>query len=657
MCGICGTAGFADEQQLEAMNQAMLHRGPDDGGIHIVCRPDGQPWIGLANRRLSIIDLSAAGHQPMSNEQGDTWITYNGELFNFLELRPGLEARGHHFRSQTDTEVLVHLYEEQGPDFLKQLNGMFGLALWDGQEQRLLLARDPFGIKPLYYMPLPDGRLAFASEIKCLLAGGLLTPEVDAEALHYYLNFLWVPGPKTLFKGVFKLLPGHYLLWQNGAYSVHPYWDGTPRAPAREQPEAELVAELRDHLQAAVRRHLISDVPLGVFLSGGLDSSAILALSTQIANRSMKAYTIAFRAEDAQHEQSDEDRKYARLVARAFGAEHHEIEVSPDIVDLLPKMVWHLDEPVADPAAITSYLICKAAREQLTVLLSGQGGDEVFGGYRVQLTDRLSRPLAWLPRPVREGAVLPLWNHLPALKDSVPGVRPGKVMAFHRYGEKLLRGVDYPPPERYVFQRSYYAPGAQAQFYSAEFRAQVAQFDPYDTHLAYFHEVSRADFTDQMLYVDQKTFLPELNLTYSDKTSMAASIEARVPLLDQELASFMRQVPARYKIRGMTQKYLFKRAMEGILPPEVIWRGKAGFGAPIRTWLRQDLRGLVDDLLSVDSIRARGYFDPPAVRALVEKHYAETEDNTYQIWAFLTLELWQRMFVDKVYETSRASAA
>jgi asparagine synthase (glutamine-hydrolysing) len=524
---------------------------------------------------------------------------------------------------------------------------MFGAAIWDEPERRLVLARDPFGIKPLYYAPGADGQIAFASEVKCLLAGGVVTAEVDHEALHYFLNYLWVPGPKTMFKGVFKLQPGHLLVWKDGRYDIHRYANPLPSANGRVHDERELVAELRGHLRDAVRRQLISDVPLGVFLSGGLDSSALLALATEISNRSLKAFTIAYRAEDARGEQSNEDSKFARQVARRFGADHHEIEIAPDVVDLLPKVVYHLDEPVADPAAITSYLICRAARADLTVLLSGQGGDEVFGGYRVHLADRLSQPFGYLPAAVRDGLLLPVWDTLPALSDHIPGVRPGKVMAFHRYFRKLLRGAGYPRGERYVFHRSYYAPGEQAGLYSGDFRARVAAFDPYATHLAYLDAVPSANFVDQMLYLDQQTFLPELNLTYSDKTSMAASVEVRVPLLDEAVAGFMRGVPGDWKIRGITQKYLFKRAMEGILPHDVIWRGKAGFGAPIRAWLARDLREMVREYLAPEVIASRGYFDSREIQRLLDPAAAPAEDQTYRIWALLTLELWHRTFIDK----------
>ena len=645
MCGICGTAGFARERQLEKMSAVIAHRGPDDMGVKILQRRE-IPWIGLAHRRLSIIDLSSAGHQPMSNEDDSVWVAYNGEIFNFIELRSRLES-GHRFRSRTDTEVLIHLYEERGIDFLNDLNGMFALALFDQKEDHLLLARDPFGIKPLYYMPLPGGQLAFASEIKSFLAGDLLNPEVDPEVLHYYLNFLWVPGPKTLFKGVFKLQPGHILLWKEGEFQTRQYWEGKPTDSSPDRTEADRIEELRVLLEDAVRRHLISDVPLGVFLSGGLDSSALLALGTKITNRSMKAYTIAFRAEDSKLEQSNQDLVFARQIAKELNAEHHEIELQPDVTDLLPKIVWHMDEPVADPAAIASYLICKAAHDQVTVLLSGQGGDEIFGGYRVHLEDRFSRPLAAFPSAVRDRILLPVWDRLPALREYIPGVRPGKVLAFHRYFRKVLRGAGLPAPARYVFHRSYYGPGAQAGLYTEDFQAQVREFDPYETHLQYFRRVSDAHFVDQMLFVDQKTFLPELNLTYSDKMSMAASIEARVPLLDQNLATFVRGLPHHYKLKGMKQKYLFKRAMEGMLPKELVWRGKAGFGAPIRTWLQVDLREMMGDLLSERSIKSRGYFDPNAIAKLVRAQEEQVEDYTYQLWAFLTLELWIRTWVEE----------
>ena len=641
MCGICGTAGFADRALLERMTAVISHRGPDDEGHYI--SPDGR--VGLGNRRLSIIDLSSAGHQPMSNEDGTVWLTCNGEIYNFQELRRQMIRAGHRFRSNTDTEVIVHLYEDLGIECLQKLNGMFGLAVWDERKHRLLLARDPLGIKPVYYTQIGN-RLLFASEVKCLLQSDLVQVEPDLEALHYFLCFLWVPGPKTMFKGIHKLMPGEMLTWEDGRVQVQRYWD-VAFDEVSSRSEKELVAELKELLTQAVRRQLISDVPVGCFLSGGLDSSSILALATQVTGGPVETYTIAYQTEDARLEQSGEDRYYARRVAEYFGANHHEIEVQPDIASLLPEVVWHLDEPVADPAAITSLLICRAARPEVTVLLSGQGADEVFAGYRVHRNDRFARWLSCIPRPIRNGLFLPALQVIPRIKDCLPGTIPGLAMAVHRYSDKLLRGVDLPPEERYVFYHSYYTHAQLLSLYTAEMREGVVGFDPAQTHLAYFKPTVGTNFLNRTLYVDLKTFLTELNLTYSDKMSMAASVEVRVPLLDRSVVEFMGQVPASFKINGLTTKYLFRKAMRGIVPDEVIRRRKAGFGAPIRKWLVSDLRPMIEDLLSASRLQERGILDPTAVRRLLDENFSGTQDHTYRIWAFLTLEMWMQTFADR----------
>ncbi|RMD64069.1 asparagine synthase (glutamine-hydrolyzing), partial [Candidatus Parcubacteria bacterium] len=512
----------------------------------------------------------------------------------------------------------------------------------------LFLARDRLGIKPLYYNILGD-RLIFASEIKAILLAEGVRREVNLEALHRYLAFLWVPGPETMFKGVYKLPPAHYMLWWDGGYSIHPYWDLRFDVNGRAD-ERELVEELRGILTSAVERHLISDVPLGVFLSGGLDSSTILALAAQVIGEPVTAYTIAYRPEDARLEQFPDEARFARLVAQHFGAEYHEIVVEPKVVDLFPKVVWHLDEPVADAAAIATYLICEAARPQLKVLLSGQGGDEVFAGYRVHWTHRLANLVRLLPEPLRNGPARALLGMLPALKDYVPGVHPGLMLAVHRYFDKLLQGAALSPEQRYVFYRSYYTDGDQLQLYTPELRTALTDTVAGARHLAYFEAVRDADFLNRMLYVDVKTFLPELNLTYSDKLSSATSVEVRVPLLDLELVEFMARVPPGLKLKGLTNsKYLLKKAMEGILPDPVIRRRKAGFGAPLRAWLRRDLREMVDDLLSEEAIKRRGYFDPKTIRRLIENDREGVEDNAQRIWAFLTLELWHRTFIDGAF--------
>jgi asparagine synthase (glutamine-hydrolysing) len=646
MCGICGTAGFIDQGLVERMVRSMAHRGPDDSGVG--AWPEAN--VALGNCRLSILDLSAAGHMPMCNEDQTVWITYNGEVYNFPELREQLQGRGHRFRSRTDTEVIIHGYEEWGMDVLARLSGMFAFALLDLRPSRpssspaVLLARDRLGIKPLYFTFVGD-RLLFASEVKAMLQAEDVPRWVNFAALHRYLTFLWAPGPETLFDAVYKLPPGHYLAWSDGRHRVAPYWD-LRFHPSDAASEPEMVEELRGILNRSVKRHLVSDVPLGIFLSGGLDSSTNLALATQLTGRRMTAFTIAYRPEDGRTEQSDEDPKFARLVARRFGAEHHEIIVAPDIVELLPKVVWHLDEPVADPATIPTYLICEAARGKLKVLLSGQGGDEIFAGYHIYLTHRLANAIQCVPGFLRNGTASEVLRLLRLLGTRPPGIKPGFWMAAHRYLGKLLQGASLPEEERFVFYRSHFHDEDLCRLYTPELRSRLVGRIAGDRHLAYFGDVPEEDFVNRMLYVDVKTFLPELNLTYSDKLSSAASLEIRVPLLDQEVVEFMARVPPRFKLHGLRLKYLLKKTMEGVLPRGVIYRRKAAFGSPIRAWLRKDLAPLVDELLSEDSCRARGYFNPTAIRQLVERNRDGTEDNTLRIWGLLNLELWHRAFLD-----------
>lgn len=653
MCGICGTAGFADRDLTWKMCDLMVHRGPDDGGVFI--SPDR--LFGLGNRRLSIIDLSSAGHMPMSNEDGQVWITYNGEIYNFRELRAQLENSGHQFRSHTDSEVLLHGYEQWGLDVLKRLNGMFAFALLDLRRRpaKLILARDRFGVKPLYYTHFKD-RLIFSSEIKSMLAVPDLPREIDIEALHRFLAFLWVPGPGTMFRNIFKLQPGHYLEWSDGHFSIHKFWDLSFQ-PAEVADERELSIELRDILKRSVARQMISDVPLGVFLSGGLDSSTIAAFAAEAHPEPLDTYTIAYRPEDGRLEQSNEDASAAREVAQRFGTKHHEIVVTPDVTDLLPKVVWHLDEPVADAAAISTYLICEAAGSKLKVLLSGQGGDEIFAGYRVYTMPTLANLLGTVPKTVRNGMVAKLLDFLPRLKNAFPGVTPGLILASHRYMSKVLEGVDLTPEQRFVFTRSYYDASSQLQLYDRDLRQHFANAVAGDQHLAHFGKVAGSAFLNQMLYVDAKTFLPDLNLTYSDKLSSAASVEVRVPLLDNEVVDFMARIPVGLKLKRFEAKYLMREAVRGIVPDRVLRRRKAGFGAPIRTWLRRDLRNLVDDLLSDETLRRRKQFEPKQIRRLISEDREQKADHSYRIWALLTLELWQRTFLDSGSAFENVSAA
>ncbi len=640
MCGICGVAGRLNREDLGRMTAALIHRGPDDGGIHI----DEAAGVGLGNRRLAILDLTSNGHMPMISEHTSVATTYNGEVYNFVALRRELADLGHSFISSTDTEVILRGYEEWGRGILSRLNGIFALAIWDPRSGELTLARDRLGVKPLYYVS-EGGSLTFASEVKALVAGGYLPGCLDPVALHRYLAYLWVPAPRTLFPGVKKLEPGMYLVWKSGSLTQGTYWQ-PGFEPQHNATSADLVGQLRELLLGAVRRQLRSDVPVGVFLSGGLDSTSLLALAACVSAAPPRCYTIAFRAEDSRLEQAADDAAYAALAADAYGAKLERLEVAPDIVDLLPRVIWHLDEPIADPAAIATLLISEAARPSSTVLLSGQGADEVFAGYRVYHMHRWAQVLAALPRSVSAQAIPWALDLARPFAGQVPGVREGFALAIDRYLRKLAAGVPLQPDVRYAFYRAYYRDSELLDLYSPELRQELIGEHAWAEHEDYMREAPASDYLNKMLFTDWKTFLPELNLAYSDKLSMAASVETRVPFLDNEIVDFMCTVPPELKIRGMTSKHILREAVKDLVPEQIIRRRKAGFGAPIRTWLRRDLREMVDDLLSPGRIAARGYFDAAAVRRMIEDDRRGSADNTYRLWALLTLEVWHQVFLD-----------
>jgi len=642
MCGICGLVGQDAEELVVEMTAILAHRGPDGGGVKAFREPGRIPAV-LGHRRLSIIDLSERGAQPMPYADGRYWITYNGELYNFQTLRAGLEREGFSFRSESDTEVLLAMYTRYGSEMLSRLNGIFAFAIWDTYRDELFLARDRLGVKPLYYADL-GGTFAFASEVKALL---LALPSVSLrrDAVADYLTFLWVPDPDTAFNGVYKLPAGHCAHYAEGRLTVEPYWDLT-FAP-EQRPESDWVEEVREAVSAAVRRQMVSDVPLGAFLSGGIDSSAIVA-EMKAATSAVTTYTVGFDRRDLAHEIVSDDLKYARLVASALGVEMHEEVLRPQVVDLLPRLVWHMDEPVADPAAITTYLICAAAREQLTVILSGMGGDELFAGYPRYLASRIGRTMDVVPESFR--ASLRRW-----LEPRLTLGKPGRMRGPRRNLMKLLRGVDATPNDRYLIYSSYYWAEEIARVLGPELREELVNHDPFRHHRDYFGRVAGEHWLNQRLYVDLKTFLPCLNLTYTDKMSMAASTEVRVPLLDDELVALSARIPPELKLRRFTRKYVLKRAMEGVLPRAVIYRPKAGFGAPIRAWLTHDLKPMIDDLLSPEKIVSRGLFDPAEVRRLIDANDKGSEDNALRIWALLTLELWQEEFLDRAPTVSRAA--
>jgi asparagine synthase (glutamine-hydrolysing) len=641
MCGISGLANWGDVETLARMTHLQTHRGPDDSGLWERRFPDGG-YIGLGSRRLAILDLSPDGHMPMSNEDGTVWITYNGEVYNFADLRRELEAKGHQFRSHTDTEVVVHLYEEYGADCLNRLNGMFAFAICDvrGSSPTLFLARDHFGIKPLYYCER-DGRLAFASEVKALLEVPGIEASINREALDQYLTFLWVPDPATMFEGIRKLPAGHYALWQDCALKINQYWDLTfPGAEHHfERRHDELAEEIRERFCSSVEQQMVSDVPIGAFLSAGLDSSSIVAAMAR--KQPVRTYTITFPEKYRVGETTIDDPAVPQRLARKLGCEHHEIVVEPDVVGLLPNLTWHMDEPTADPAIITAYLVCRDAHKQATVLLSGVGGDELFAGYRKHVAHPWAQEYQRIPGFARSAAERALL--------ALPGFRGTSLKGSVRLAKKMARSAALTPAEAFIRNCTYFDSQQRAALYASEPQP-GRKTNSAHGHLAAFDKVRHADFLNQMLYLDTKIFMSTLNLTYNDKMSMASSVEVRVPFLDRELAEFVAwNVRPGWKLKGKWRpvtKYIFREAMRSMLPEEVLRQPKAGFAAPVDYWLAHDLRPMVDDLLSESQVRKRGLFRPQEVRRYVDEHRRGAEDWSMQIWQLLTLEIWTQLFID-----------
>jgi asparagine synthase (glutamine-hydrolysing) len=644
MCGISGVVNCGDRETLERMTLVQAHRGPDDHGVWDRRFPDGT-YIGLGSRRLAILDLSPAGHMPMCNEARTLWITYNGEIYNFADLRRDLESRGHRFVSNTDTEVVLHLYEQEGPDCVKRLNGMFAFAICDLRSSTpvLFLARDHFGVKPFYY--LHDGtRFAFASEIKGLLQVPGVEAQLDPASLHQYLTFLWVPDPKTMFRDIRKLPAGHHAILRNGELKITQYWDLTfpPADRAYSRSEEDLAEEIRERFRRSVELQMISDVPVGAFLSAGLDSSSIVAMMRQATTQPVRTYTISFPRKYRVGETTLDDPEVATRLAQHLGCENERIVVEPDVTELLPRLIWHMDEPTADPAIITAYLVCREARKQATVLLSGVGGDELFAGYRKHVAHYWAEMYRRMPSVARKFAE--------AGMDALPGFRGTMFKGGIRLAKKMARSASLDPRQRFIANATYLDQCRKSELYAANFAAEACAPDPAQAHLDAFETVAHADFLHQMLYLDSKIFMTSLNLTYNDKMSMASSVEVRVPFLDREFAEFVAwNVPPHLKLKDRlrpTTKYIFRRAMRDILPREVLQQPKAGFAAPVDYWLAHDLKSMVDDLLNPAQVRKRGLFRPEIVERYVEEHRRGRHDWSMQLWQFLTLELWMQTFLD-----------
>ncbi|HEU4432712.1 MAG TPA: asparagine synthase (glutamine-hydrolyzing) [Pyrinomonadaceae bacterium] len=645
MCGIAGIISVNPETQIKRMLDAVEHRGRDDEGVWtsgVIDQSNRRTCLG--HRRLAIIDPSPAGHEPMLSHNGRYVLTFNGEIYNYRELREQLRALGHQFRTATDSEVLLAAIVEWGWDAMDRLNGMFAFAVWDNQERTLTLARDHVGIKPLYYAFIPGAgeappALVFGSEIKALLATKLIRPALNPEALHQFLTFLWSPDPNTLFAGIKTVPPAHLLHFHAGEITLRQWWDVSFTNIEEGHNEAWWRERTLETLDRVVNMEMVADVPLGSFLSGGIDSSGITALMQRHVNgQRISTYTAGIESRDLRYDIIPDDVRWARRVNEQLQTDYHEIMLQPSVADLLPKLVYHMEEPPID-MAIPSYLISRAARETLTVMLSGMGGDEVFAGYPRQMAMKIASVFDPVPQLLRR----PLMK---SVAGALPGGLPGKLTAPLRNAKKFARSAALDFEDRYLGYGTYFTDEMKHRLYSDEWRGMTLSYDPYSMHRAYFARVSDAAPLNRLLYVDLKTFLPCLNLMTTDKTSMAANLEVRVPFLNREMIEMAARMPPRLKLRGLKRKYILKRALEGVLPNDVIWRRKAGFGAPIRSWLRGPLKPLIADLLSDDAVKRRGLFRPKEVKRVVDANFSGREDYNLQVFQLLGLEMWHRTFID-----------
>jgi asparagine synthase (glutamine-hydrolysing) len=624
MCGIAGIVSGDRTDAIEPplihrMCEAMVHRGPDDEGLFV----RGNAALGM--RRLSIIDL-AGGHQPIFNEDRSIWVVFNGEIYNFLDLRAELESRGHRFNTKTDTEVIVHLYEEKGADCVNHLRGMFAFALYNERDSRLLLARDRLGKKPLHYAQA-NGRLLFGSEIKSILAVAPELAQVNNSALLQYLYFGYILDPNTAFTPIKKLAAGQLLEFEAGEVRTRFYWD-LPRddnhIPAS---EAECLEELERRVEEAVRIRLISDVPLGALLSGGTDSSTVVAMMARASSRPVKTFSIGFRQADFN------EAPYARLVAQKFSSDHNELFLDPDVVSTVHTLTRFMEEPFADSTALPMLFLCQLARQHVTVALSGDGGDELFGGYDRYRILFQRRGFERIPAPVRR-----------AYREYLFPLLPRKM-----YGRRYCYNVSLDWRERYVDGLAF-VPSFERDMplLSREFRAATANLDPQELMLRHLRDGAGCDWLRELLYLDTKTYLGADILTYVDRISMATSVEIRTPLLDHSLVEWVTRLPSELKLRGMDQKYIFKRLAERIgVPKEVLYRRKQGFAMPLVHWIRHELKEVIRDVLLDPRTLQRGYFEPSALHSLLHEHFSGRRNDPSRIWRVLILELWHRNFMEE----------
>jgi asparagine synthase (glutamine-hydrolysing) len=617
MCGIAGMVSFDGKpvslDDLQKMCAVTSHRGPDDYGFYA----DDHAVLGM--RRLSIIDL-ATGRQPVHNEDGTVWVVFNGEIYNYRQLARELKRKGHVFYTSSDTEVIVHLYEEHGPAAIERLRGMFAFALWDQKRRQLLLARDRFGIKPLYYAEV-KGRLVFASELKAILQLPEVERRLDWSSVEHLFSWLCTPSTDSIIAGIHKLEPANLLIAAPGhSPRLQRYWD-LHFAPDHGRSEEYFVEKLMALLKESVQLHMVSEVPVGAFMSGGIDSSSVVAMMSQVASSKVKTFSIGFPDEDYS------ELAQARLVAKRFGTDHHEMIVEPEMVGILDDIAWHLDEPFGDSSAIPTYMVSKLASQHVKVVLSGDGGDEIFAGYDKYLVERGERRFDRLPEPVRRALGVASW-----------------MMPHGMKGRNLLRHLSITGARRYLDALTLFRLEEMKSLFRPEAYEQITQLDPARDPLAILERASE-DWLWDLQYFDLRRYLPLDILTKVDRMSMAHSIEARVPLLDHKLVEFLATIPSDLKLRGKTTKYILKRAMRGIVPDVILDGPKRGFAIPLGRWFRGSLRTYVNDLLLSDACRQRGIFEPSRVESLLKRH-GSGRDLDLQLWTLVSFELWCRTFLD-----------
>jgi asparagine synthase (glutamine-hydrolysing) len=607
---------------MEAMCAAIEHRGPDSRGLFI------DEEVGLGIQRLRVVDL-VTGDQPIHSEDRSVVVVLNGEIYNFRELRRELQAQGHQFATEGDTEVIVHLYEEHGVDCVERLHGMFAFALWDRRRHRLLLARDRVGKKPLFYA-LRDGALTFASELRALLEDPTCPRDVDPRAVDSFLAYGYVPAPASIFRGVRKLPPAHTLVLQDGDATLRRYWRLDYSKKLKVSDPRELVQPIRDQLRAATQRRMVADVPVGAFLSGGIDSSAVVAAMAEVSSGPVKTFSIGFESE------AFDELQYARQIAKQFGTDHHEFVVRPDAVEMVPKIVRQYGEPFADASAIPSFYLSQLTRSQVTVALNGDGGDESFGGYTRYVSNRLGGRLDRLPASLKRVLAAQAARRLGG----------GEVTSVANKARRLLEGLPLGPAGRYEQYMSWLDTSRRAELYTDDFGASVAATPDPRVIPALWEQASGRDVIDIMLEVDVSSYLPGDLITKIDIATMAYALEARSPLLDHELMEFAASIPGDLKVRGREKKWIFREALRGWIPDDILDRPKQGFSVPISEWLRTDLRPLLHDVLLDEGTLDRGYFRPDAVRSMLARHEHGAESESKPLWAMFMLELWQREFVD-----------